>query len=111
MNKINYGFDSTEERYFYDWLTELHNAGMIDWIYSERKTYRIVDEVRANRLVQLKTKSKIQEIYKKSLTPFVYDCQNKISLDFDSKTVLKCFGSVSQEKKYLLPKNIAATKR
>jgi len=57
-----------------------------------------------------KTKSEIQEIYEKSLTPFVYDCQNKISFDSDSKTVLKCFGFVSQEKKYLLPKNIAASK-
>jgi len=81
MNKINYGFDSTEERYFYDWLIELYNAGMIDWIYSERKTYRIVDEVRANRLVQLKTKSKIQSFVltkKRDYTPdFIFKFNEK----------------------------------
>ena len=39
-----------------------------------------------------KTKFMIDEIYKSSLVPFVYDCQNKIRFEPESKTVLKCFG-------------------
>ena len=39
-----------------------------------------------------KTKFRINEIYKKSLVPMIYDCQNSITRDFDSKTLLKGFG-------------------
>jgi UDP-N-acetyl-D-glucosamine dehydrogenase len=40
-----------------------------------------------------KTRFRLEEIYKKSLVPFIYDCQNKIILDPDSKTILKAFGA------------------
>jgi len=57
-----------------------------------------------------KTKSRIRDIYTKSLTPFIYDCQNKMLLDSNSKTILKCLGTAAQEKKYLISKNITAAK-
>lgn len=36
---------------------------------------------------------KIDEIYHNSKIPFIYDCQNKIKRDFNSKTILDCLGS------------------
>lgn len=39
-----------------------------------------------------KTKFRINEIYKKSLVPMIYDCQNSITRVLDSKTLLKGFG-------------------
>jgi len=40
-----------------------------------------------------KLKFRLKEIYKKSLVPFIYDCQNQIMKDSKSKTLLKTFGS------------------
>tara|TARA_R100000951_G_scaffold67823_2_gene57284 strand:- start:401 stop:1021 length:621 start_codon:yes stop_codon:yes gene_type:complete len=81
MSKINYGFDSTEERYFYYWLVELYEIGMIDWIYSKRKTYRIVDEVKASRIIKMKTKSKTKSFIltkKRDYTPdFIFKFNDK----------------------------------
>lgn len=39
------------------------------------------------------TKKKINEIYEKSLVPFIYDCQNKIRKNPSAKTILDCLGS------------------
>jgi UDP-N-acetyl-D-mannosaminuronate dehydrogenase len=39
------------------------------------------------------TKKRMNEIYEKSLVPFIYDCQNKIHKNSLSKTVLDCLGS------------------
>ena len=40
-----------------------------------------------------KTKFRLNEIYEKSLIPFIYDCQNKIEQNSLSKTILKSFGN------------------
>jgi len=40
-----------------------------------------------------KLKFRLKEIYKKSLVPFIYDCQNKVVKDSKSKTLLKTFGN------------------
>jgi len=48
-----------------------------------------------------KTKQRIEEIYKKSLIPMIYDCQNKISYDPKSKTILKGLGLGTHNKKFL----------
>lgn len=81
MSKINYEFDSTEERYFYDWLIELYDLDMIDWIYNNKKTYRIVDEIKAYRTIEMKTKSKIQSFVltkKRDYTPdFIFKFNKK----------------------------------
>jgi len=53
-----------------------------------------------------KTKHEIEEIYKKSLIPFIYDCQNKIDYNPTSKTILKGLGSVKQNMKYVLSRSI-----
>jgi len=39
-----------------------------------------------------KNKFRIEEIYKNSLVPMIYDCQSNIDFDSNSKTVLKRFG-------------------
>ena len=39
-----------------------------------------------------KTKSSLEEIYKNSLIPLIYDCQNNLVKDKNSKTLLKFFG-------------------
>ncbi|HLA21901.1 MAG TPA: nucleotide sugar dehydrogenase [Nitrosopumilaceae archaeon] len=39
-----------------------------------------------------KTKFRINEIYKNSLVPMIYDCQNEITFDSNSKTVLRRLG-------------------
>ena len=68
MNKINYTFDSDEERYFYDWLIELCNLGYVDWIYSERKTFKLIRDKKVLRL----NKKKYQEFVltkKREYTP------------------------------------------
>ena len=46
-------------------------------------------------IVQHHTKSKfrLQEIYDKSISSFIYDCQNKIEKNPKSKTILKSFGN------------------
>jgi len=38
------------------------------------------------------TKEKINKIYKKSMIPLIYDCQNKIKEDINSKTILEHVG-------------------
>jgi len=40
-----------------------------------------------------KVKLKINEIYRKSQIPIIYDCQNRLTVDSNSKTILKKFGS------------------
>jgi len=40
-----------------------------------------------------KTKSRIDEIYTKSLIPIIYDCQNKLEFNSQSNTILKTLGS------------------
>jgi len=39
-----------------------------------------------------KNKVRIEEIYKKSLVPMIYDCQSSLDFDSNSRTVLKRFG-------------------
>jgi len=39
-----------------------------------------------------KNKLRIEEIYKNSLIPMIYDCQNGVEFDLNSKTVLKSLG-------------------
>lgn len=56
--KINYTFESDEERYFYEWLVELYDLGYIEWIYPDKKTYKIVNNVITTRVIQQKTKEK-----------------------------------------------------
>ena len=53
------------------------------------------------------TKSRLDEIYKKSLVPLIYDCQNKIEYYHESKTVLKGLGYVSNDVKHLLTQTIS----
>jgi len=40
-----------------------------------------------------KLKNQLDDIYKKSLVPFIYDCQNRLSLNPKSKTILIGLGS------------------
>jgi len=54
-----------------------------------------------------KTKTRIEEIYKKSLVPFIYDCQNKIKYEPELKTVLKGLGFDSKNVKHLLTPSIS----
>lgn len=49
-NKLQYTFDSEEEKYFYAWLLECQALGYIDWIYHKKKTYIVCREVKAERL-------------------------------------------------------------
>ena len=44
-----------------------------------------------------KTKHQIDEFYTKSLVPLIYDCQNRISHNPKSKTILKGFGRIKAE--------------
>jgi len=55
-----------------------------------------------------KIKHKIDEIYKKSFVPLIYDCQNKLNFLPNSKTVLKGFGITETTHKYMLHKSISA---
>jgi len=81
QSKINFNFDSDEERYFYDWLVELYDQGYIDWIWSEKKTYLITNEVRSARVAQLKTKQKKERFIltkKRNYTPdFIFKFNKK----------------------------------
>lgn len=49
MNDI-YQFDSDEEKYFYAWLLECKQYGLVDWIYDKRKTYQVCCEVIKSRM-------------------------------------------------------------
>jgi hypothetical protein len=72
QSKLNFEFDSDEEKYFYHWLLELHELGYIDWIWDEKKTYLITNEVCSARVTQLKTKQRIEEFIltkKRNYTP------------------------------------------
>ena len=53
-----------------------------------------------------KTKHMIEEIYKKSQIPLIYDCQNKLDYNPESKTILKGLGLVPQNMKYILSQSI-----
>jgi len=57
------------------------------------------------------TKRKIDEIYKKSLIPLIYDCQNKLNYQPKSKTVLQGFGMMTASQKYMMSKSISASNR
>ena len=39
-----------------------------------------------------KTRSRLQDIYNASLVPVIYDCQNRLSRNDDSLTILQCLG-------------------
>ena len=39
------------------------------------------------------TFEELNEVYKKSKVPLIYDCQNKIKNDLNSKTILDCLGN------------------
>ena len=39
------------------------------------------------------TFEELNEVYKKSKVPLIYDCQNKIKRDSNSKTILDCLGN------------------
>lgn len=60
--KINFKFDSDQERYFYYWLEELYNAGYIDLILADRKSFDLNNPLTINWTKQLKTKNKPMEI-------------------------------------------------
>ena len=81
MNKIQFDFASDEEKYFYQWLLELYNLGYIDWICPYQKSYLITDELRAERVIQMKTKTKVEEFVltkKRSYTPdFIFKFNKK----------------------------------
>lgn len=53
------------------------------------------------------TKHRIKEVYNKSLVPLIYDCQNKISFEPKSKTVLRGFGVISHDWEYSLTGRIS----
>lgn len=59
-------FDSTEEDYFYEWLLELQNNSYIDYIHSNKKSYKL------NKVVLAKAKLKKKQvtlIKQKTYTP------------------------------------------
>ena len=39
------------------------------------------------------SRQRIDEIYRNSKVPIIYDCQNKIKIDPNSRTVLDCLGA------------------
>ncbi len=38
-------------------------------------------------------KNKLKRIYQKSLVPMIYDCQSRLKVKYNSKTILKFFGN------------------
>jgi len=78
--------------------------------------FKIISELNENSikgydcicLVQHHSKMKdtIEEIYKKSLIPLIYDCQSKLNYISKSKTLLKGFGLVQQNREYILSRSI-----
>ena len=53
------------------------------------------------------TKHRIKQVYNKSLVPLIYDCQNKISFEPKSKTVLRGFGIISHDWEYSLTRKFS----
>jgi hypothetical protein len=55
---INYKFDSSQEEYFYYWLEELYNAGYVDYIVKDRKSFVLNNPLSVNIIKVKKTKTK-----------------------------------------------------
>jgi len=82
----------------------------------EKLDFKVLSELNENSIKEYdcicvvqhhtKIKHKIEEIYKKSLIPLIYDCQSKISYNTKSKTILKGLGLGQQNMKYVLSKII-----
>lgn len=95
--------DELEEKY----LIENH-LGRLDFEIKTNLYYDLIKKYDCICIVQHHTKTRhlLEKIYKKSLVPFIYDCQNKISYDPKSKTILKGLGYTTNEMKYLQSQNI-----
>lgn len=67
-------FDSNEERFMYNWLQELNDYNLIDWIDVNPPSYEINEEVsfEFKKDIQMKTKVKQKIIKKKLLLRKVY---------------------------------------
>ncbi len=78
----------------------------------EKLNFKVLSELNENSIKPFdcicivqhhsQTKPKIEEIYKKSQIPLIYDCQNKINFNPNSKTILKGLGLSNQNMKYVL---------
>ena len=78
----------------------------------EKLDFKVMPELNQNSIKEYdcicvvqhhtKIKHKIEEIYKKSLIPLIYDCQSKLNYNLKSKTILKGLGLGQQNMKYIL---------
>jgi len=89
-----FGYDPFfKPEYVEKYLIE-NNLKELDFERIENLSNEILNQISCLCIVQHHeiTESKLKEIYQKSLVPLIYDCQNKISKDLQSKTVLDYLG-------------------
>lgn len=67
----------------------------LDFEYKKELDDKTLNDVGCLCIVQHHTKTKFRliEIYEKSLVPFIYDCQNHLERETESKTILDFLGS------------------
>ena len=72
-----------------------NNLSEINFELVDNLSDNIVERISCICIVQHHdiTFEQINEIYKKSKVPLIYDCQNKIKNDSNSKTILDCLGN------------------
>ena len=103
---------SAYDPYYKDELTKKYlienHLGRLDFEIKSNLDYELIKEYDCICIVQhhAKTRQLLEQIYKKGLVPLVYDCQNKISYDPKSKTILKGLGYTTNEMKYLQSQSI-----
>jgi len=89
-----FGFDPFfKEEAIKKYLIE-NNLKEINFILCDELDDKILEKISCICLVQHHdiSKKKIDEIYHGSKIPLIYDCQNKIKKDLNSKTKLECLG-------------------
>jgi UDP-N-acetyl-D-glucosamine dehydrogenase len=72
-----------------------NNLNEINFVLVDSLNDKILEKISCICIVQHHdiTFEQINEIYKKSKVPLIYDCQNKIKNDLNSKTILDCLGN------------------
>ena len=79
------------EKYLFENNLDNQQFEILDNLYDDKliKNFSCVCIVQHHS----KTKFRLNEIYEKSLTPILYDCQNKIVENHSSSTILKLLGN------------------
>lgn len=103
---------SAHDPYYKDELTEKYlienHLVKLDFEIKSNLDYELIKKYDCICIVQhhAKTRNLLEQIYKKSLVPLIYDCQNQIRYDPRSKSILKGLGNSSNEMKYLQSQSI-----